>query len=137
VLLDPFCGSGAMSAAGFQHVLQVMGMDKERRYLKMAVKRVVVFPSIRSHDLPRRPIRPLPVRLHDRDLTRRHRRPEEVFEFLGREADDPAETIFRRFRARESGNSRVICGQSPFGAVDAGPAGSIGYSLPCIGLVVA
>ena len=93
-----------MSAAGFQHVLQVMGMDKERRYLKMAVKRVVVFPSIRSHDLPRRPIRPLPVRLHDRDLTRRHKSRRQVFKDIRRETDDFAEIMAGYARRAGSGN---------------------------------
>jgi DNA modification methylase len=41
VLLDPFCGSGTMLAAGLDNgASSVIGIDKEARYLKMAMKRI-------------------------------------------------------------------------------------------------
>ena len=41
VLLDPFCGSGTMLAAGLDNgASKVVGIDKERCYLKMAAKRI-------------------------------------------------------------------------------------------------
>jgi len=41
VLLDPFCGSGTMLAAGLDNgAAKVIGIDKEARYLRMAAKRV-------------------------------------------------------------------------------------------------
>jgi hypothetical protein len=40
-LLDPFCGSGTMLAAGLDNgASRVIGIDKERKYLRMATKRV-------------------------------------------------------------------------------------------------
>jgi len=41
VLLDPFCGSGNVLAAGLANsASRVIGIDKERRYLRMAARRV-------------------------------------------------------------------------------------------------
>lgn len=41
VLLDPFCGSGTMLAAGLDHgASKVIGIEKERRYLKTAERRI-------------------------------------------------------------------------------------------------
>jgi DNA modification methylase len=41
VLLDPFCGSGTMLAAGLDTgASRVIGIDREAQYLKMAAKRV-------------------------------------------------------------------------------------------------
>jgi DNA modification methylase len=41
VLLDPFCGSGTMLAAGLDFgASKVIGVEKERKYLRIAKKRV-------------------------------------------------------------------------------------------------
>jgi hypothetical protein len=41
VLLDPFCGSGTMLVAGLDHgASRVIGIDKEKTYLKIARKRI-------------------------------------------------------------------------------------------------
>jgi DNA modification methylase len=41
VLLDPFCGSGTMLAAGLDHgASKVIGIDKEKKYLKIAGRRI-------------------------------------------------------------------------------------------------
>jgi DNA modification methylase len=41
VLLDPFCGSGTMLVAGLDHgASKVIGIDKEKKYLKMAERRI-------------------------------------------------------------------------------------------------
>jgi DNA modification methylase len=42
VLLDPFCGSGTMLAAGLDFgASKVLGMEKEKKYLRIAEKRVL------------------------------------------------------------------------------------------------
>lgn len=41
VLLDPFCGSGTMLAAGLDHgASHVIGIEKERKYLTTAERRI-------------------------------------------------------------------------------------------------
>ena len=41
VLLDPFCGSGTMLAAGLEHgASKVIGIDREKKYLAIAKRRV-------------------------------------------------------------------------------------------------
>jgi predicted methyltransferase len=41
VLLDPFCGSGTMLAAGLDHgASRVIGIEKEKKYLKTAERRI-------------------------------------------------------------------------------------------------
>lgn len=41
VLLDPFCGSGTMLAAGLDHgASKVIGIDKEKKYLAIAKRRI-------------------------------------------------------------------------------------------------
>ncbi len=42
VLLDPFCGSGTMLAAGLDHgASKVIGIDREKKYLAIAKRRVM------------------------------------------------------------------------------------------------
>jgi DNA modification methylase len=42
VLLDPFCGSGTMLQAGLDHgASRVMGIDREKRYLAIAKRRIL------------------------------------------------------------------------------------------------
>jgi DNA modification methylase len=42
VLLDPFCGSGTMLVAGLDHgASKVIGIDKEKKYLAIAKRRIV------------------------------------------------------------------------------------------------
>ncbi len=40
VLLDPFCGSGTMLAAGLSHARKVIGIDTSQQYLAIARKRI-------------------------------------------------------------------------------------------------
>jgi hypothetical protein len=41
VLLDPFCGSGTMLVAGLEHgASKVIGIDKEKKYLAIARRRI-------------------------------------------------------------------------------------------------